>query len=296
MIDKLNRGDMKTAKECWDKAKMVDLNTTKQVFENKYAHQIAEGYLMIAISELRSFKQLYDNSTIGIDFKVQVELAPNMVIAALENYTAFVPGHTSFDYNFLYATMWLYCRRVVWKREGSQRNFQSYFSKAYELATTIDEYDQLSELKDIIDILRQIRSPYLQSFDMSSVKRNSGLAIISSSHIVKLEVQTPPRLIDLNQCKIFATCKRRGYNDFCRQHRAIGKIISGKIARDKAISEIAARDKSNEVTEVNRTGSGSEDDRVVVKSFWGDFTIFLGIELGFYLLILLFMIPIMILG
>lgn len=152
MIDKLNRGDMKTAKECWDKAKMVDLNTTKQVFENKYAHQIAEGYLMIAISELRSFKQLYDNpSTIGIDFKVQVELAPNMVIAALENYTAFVPGHTSFDYNFLYATMWLYCRRfdLVWKREGSQRNFQSYFSKAYELATTIDEYDQLSELKDM---------------------------------------------------------------------------------------------------------------------------------------------------
>ena len=31
---------------------------------------------MIAISELSSFKQLYDNpSTIGIEFKVQVELA-----------------------------------------------------------------------------------------------------------------------------------------------------------------------------------------------------------------------------
>ena len=152
MIDKLNRGDMKTAKECWDKAKMIDLNTTQQVFENKYAYQIAEGYLVIAISELSSFKQLYDNpSTIGIEFKVQVELAPNMVIAALDNYTAFVPGHTSFDYNFLYATMWLYCRRfdLVWKREGCQRNFQSYFSKAYELAKTIDEYDQLSELKDM---------------------------------------------------------------------------------------------------------------------------------------------------
>lgn len=152
MIDKLNRGDMKTAKECWDKAKMVDLNTAQQVFEKKYAYQIAEGYLRIAISQLKSFKQLYDNpSTIGIEFKMQVELAPNMVIAALDNYTAFVPGHTSFDYNFLYATMWLYCRRfdLVWKREGSQRNFQSYFSKAYELATTIDEYDQLSQLKDM---------------------------------------------------------------------------------------------------------------------------------------------------
>ena len=90
MIDKLNRGDMKTAKECKDKAKMIDLNTTQQVFENKYAYQIAEGYLVIAISELSSFKQLYDNpSTIGIEFKVQVELAPNMVIEALDNYTAF---------------------------------------------------------------------------------------------------------------------------------------------------------------------------------------------------------------
>ena len=121
-----------------------------------------------------------------------------------------------------------------------------------------------------------------------------------------VEEPSPPSIIiDLNQSSIkephlckFEACKRprRGYNDFCRQHRAIGKIISGKIARDKAISEIAARDKSNEVTEVNRTGSGSEDDRVVVRSFWGDFTIILGIELALYLLILLFMLPIMILG
>ena len=121
-----------------------------------------------------------------------------------------------------------------------------------------------------------------------------------------VEEQTPPSiLIDLNQspvkephlCK-FEDCKkpRRGYNDFCRQHRAIGKIISGKIARAKAVAEIDARDKSNEVIEVNRTGSGSENDSVVVKSFWGDFTIILGIELGLYLLILLFMLPIMILG
>ena len=121
-----------------------------------------------------------------------------------------------------------------------------------------------------------------------------------------VEEPTPPSiLIDLNQspvkepdlCK-FEDCKkpRRGYNDFCRQHRSIGKIISGKIARAKAIAEIDARDKSNEVIEVNRKGSDSENDSVVVKSFWGDITILLGIELGFYLLILLFMLPIMILG
>ena len=120
---------------------------------------------------------------------------------------------------------------------------------------------------------------------------------------VSEEHKPPSIFIDLNQpvekelqlCK-FEDCQRprRGYNDFCRQHRAIGKIISGKIARDKAIAEIEERDKSNEVTEVNRTGS--ENDRVVVKSFWGDFTIILGIELGIYLLILLFMLPIWILG
>ena len=122
---------------------------------------------------------------------------------------------------------------------------------------------------------------------------------------VSEEHKPPSIFIDLNQpvekelqlCK-FEDCQRprRGYNDFCRQHRAIGKIISGKIARDKAIAEIEERNKSNEVTEVNRTGSGSENDRVRVKSFWGDFTIILGIELGIYLLILLFMLPIWILG
>ena len=121
-----------------------------------------------------------------------------------------------------------------------------------------------------------------------------------------VEEPTPPSiLIDLNQSQVkeshlckFDDCQRprRGYNDFCRKHKSIGKIISGKIARDKAIAEIAARDKSNEVTEVNRTGTGSENDLVVVKSFWGDITILLGIELVVYLLILLFMLPIMILG
>ena len=65
--------------------------------------------------------------------------------------------------------------------------------------------------------------------------------------------------IDFNQfkkephhCK-FENCQnhRRGYNDFCREHKAIGKIISGRIAREKAIAKIAARDKTNHATEVN---------------------------------------------
>ena len=67
-------------------------------------------------------------------------------------------------------------------------------------------------------------------------------------------VVTPSSIrIDVNQfqkqphhCK-FENCQnqRRGYNDFCREHKAIGKVISGRIARQKAIDKIAARDKSN---------------------------------------------------
>ena len=55
-----------------------------------------------------------------------------------------------------------------------------------------------------------------------------------------------------HHCKFDDCLKpRRGYNNFCRQHKAIGKIISGKIAREKAIAKIAARDKSSQVTETN---------------------------------------------
>ena len=133
----------------------------------------------------------------------------------------------------------------------------------------------------------------------------TGKCTIMATGGTVVEDNTPPSiLIDLNQSQVkephhckFEDCTRprRGYNDFCRQHRAIGKIISGKIARAKAIAEIDARDKSNEVTEVNRTGSEDITDRVVVKSFWADIWVMLGIELGFYLLILLFMLPILIL-
>ena len=65
--------------------------------------------------------------------------------------------------------------------------------------------------------------------------------------------------IDINQfekephhCK-FEDCQneRRGYNDFCREHKAIGKIISGRIAREKAKAKIAARDKTNHAIEVD---------------------------------------------
>lgn len=73
-------------------------------------------------------------------------------------------------------------------------------------------------------------------------------------------VVTPSSIsVNINQfhkephhCK-FEDCQneRRGYNDFCREHKAIGKIISGRIAREKAIAKIAARDKTNHAIEVD---------------------------------------------
>lgn len=117
---------------------------------------------------------------------------------------------------------------------------------------------------------------------------------------------TPPSIIiDLNQSQIKAphlckfedcTIPRRGYNDFCRQHRAIGKIISGKIARDKAIAIIAARDKSNEVTEVNRTGSEQKNRHRKKQPFLVDLLLYSVAELVLASILLLFMLPFMILG
>ena len=121
-----------------------------------------------------------------------------------------------------------------------------------------------------------------------------------------VEKHTPPSiLIDLNQspekaphlCK-FDDCTRprRGYNDFCRQHRAIGKIISGKIARAKAIAEIDARDKSNEVTEVNRTGPEHENRHREKKPILVELLLYSVAELILASILFLFMLPFMILG
>lgn len=68
----------------------------------------------------------------------------------------------------------------------------------------------------------------------------------TSIHIDVNQIQKEP-----HHCK-FENCQnhRRGYNDFCREHKAIGKIISGRIARQKAIDKIAARDKSNYAVDV----------------------------------------------
>lgn len=43
---------------------------------------------------------------------------------------------------------------------------------------------------------------------------------------------------------------KKRYSKYCREHKAIGKITAGRIARQKAIEKIAARDKSNYASEV----------------------------------------------
>ena len=121
-----------------------------------------------------------------------------------------------------------------------------------------------------------------------------------------MEEHTPPSIIiDLNQSQVKAPhlCKfedctrpRRGYNDFCRQHRAVGKIISGKIARAKAIAEINARDKSNEVTEVNRTGSEHKNGHKKKKPLLVELLIYSVAEFVVASILLLLMLPFMILG
>ena len=69
-----------------------------------------------------------------------------------------------------------------------------------------------------------------------------------------LPIQESVHLKSPSHCK-FGDCQnqRKGYSDFCREHKAIGKIIAGKIAREKAISKIAERDNPGQVTETNPT-------------------------------------------
>ena len=69
-----------------------------------------------------------------------------------------------------------------------------------------------------------------------------------------LPIQESVHLKSPSHCK-FGDCQnqRKGYSDFCREHKAIGKIIAGKIAREKAISKIAERDNQGQVTETNPT-------------------------------------------
>ena len=66
---------------------------------------------------------------------------------------------------------------------------------------------------------------------MATGNGTSTVVTPSSIHIDVNQFQKEP-----HHCK-FENCQnhRRGYNDFCREHKAIGKVISGRIARQKRL-------------------------------------------------------------
>ena len=101
--------------------------------------------------------------------------------------------------------------------------------------------------------------------------------------------------IELNQlptkeshhCK-FDDCNksRRGYEDFCREHKSIGKIISGEIAREAAIAKIASRNKTNQVTKVDYNKSQSGKSPSKKRSFWVYLYIYALLEVSLALIII----------
>ena len=83
------------------------------------------------------------------------------------------------------------------------------------------------------------------------------------------------------------TKPRRGYHKFCKEHKAIGRIISGKIAREEATAKIASRDKTNQVTEVDFNKSQSGKSLSKKRSFWVDVYIYALLELSLALIIII---------
>ena len=100
-----------------------------------------------------------------------------------------------------------------------------------------------------------------------------------------LPIQEPVHLKSPSHCK-FSDCQnqRKGYSDFCREHKAIGKIIAGKIAREKAISKIAERDNQSQVTETNPTDYSAIMDHNPRIELEKDDSTFIGTALTFGLI------------
>ena len=175
MIDNLSIGDMKGAKECWNRSKMLDISTTKEVFEREYAEQISLAYLQIAEVKLAEFKTLFDRATtVDIGFKVQVEMAPDMIKMALENSTAFVPGNLSFKYNLLYAKMWMYCKRfdLIWVRSVCEQEYVMYYNRAHDLAL---EKHQVVELNMLYDMNAELKNDFAREGFLQNILAIIGL-------------------------------------------------------------------------------------------------------------------------
>lgn len=190
MIDKLHRGDMASAKECWNQAKMIDLNTTKLIFETQKSREISDAYLLLAETNLANFQLLYDNPSFGIDFKVKVEMAPQSVEMALNNATTFGTFLDSFRYNFLYARMWLYCNKfdLVWNKEYTKERFYTYLERAEQCSTTTFQYQSIADLQDLLERNEAERRAFFSTQIIESVGLIIGifLGIILLIYLVNL--------------------------------------------------------------------------------------------------------------
>lgn len=74
-----------------------------------------------------------------------------------------------------------------------------------------------------------------------------------------------------------------GYGDFCRQHKAIGKIIAGKIAREKADSVDPSVSMYEEALRIQKSPSG----QVFVQEIMKIIILIAAIFLAVYILVIM---------
>lgn len=112
-------------------------------------------------------------------------------------------------------------------------------------------------------------------FDNKCSTMATGNGTSPAPRSIEIKIDQSPKK-EPHHCK-FEDCQnhRRGYNDFCREHKAIGKIISGRIAREKAKAKIDARDNTNYANEVNPSLPSPSEYLRGTGSVWGELIVVL---------------------
>ena len=84
---------------------------------------------------------------------------------------------------------------------------------------------------------------------------------------------------------IFDGCTRgkRGYSEYCREHKAIGKIIAGKVAREKAARVDPSMSMYEEALRIQKSPSG----QVFVQEIMKIIILIAAIFLAVYILVIM---------
>ena len=84
---------------------------------------------------------------------------------------------------------------------------------------------------------------------------------------------------------IFDSCTRgkRGYSEYCREHKAIGKIIAGKVAREKAARVDTSMSMYEEALRIQKSPSG----QVFVQEIMKIIILIAAIFLAVYILVIM---------